>query len=70
MARYLECDRCGVKYEDEESITMAQEMAEQWRTERLADGVEARGIAPCPNISCRGELVLKEAEKKIAAQGE
>lgn len=41
------CNRCGVTYEDNESI----EMVRKW---------SAEGYAPCPNLSCPGELEIKE----------
>ena len=41
------CNQCGVTYEDNESI----EMVKKW---------SAEGYAPCPNLSCSGELEIKE----------
>ncbi len=41
------CNQCGVTYEDNESI----EMVRKW---------SAEGYAPCPNLSCPGELEIKE----------
>ena len=41
------CNQCGATYDDKESM----EMAKKW----LEDS-----YAPCPNISCRGQLELKE----------
>ena len=43
------CNKCGATYDDSESIDMAR----KW--------IRA-GYAPCPNISCPGELELKEKE--------
>lgn len=55
----LVCDRCGITYTDEESIKFAK----LWEKRHIAicaeDGVEARGVAPCPILSCRGELCLE-----------
>ena len=39
------CNQCGATYTDKESI----EMVEKWAAE---------GYAPCPNISCPGELKI------------
>lgn len=41
------CNRCGVEYTDVESIKLAQKWVDE-------------GYAPCPNISCPGELEIKE----------
>lgn len=57
----LVCDRCGAEYTDKESIKMAKQYQEQWSALCKKDGVEPRGISPCPNIQCTGELQLKEA---------
>ncbi len=40
------CNRCGADYSDEQSI----EQVKKW----IADG-----YAPCPNLSCPGELEVK-----------
>jgi len=42
------CNQCGATYDDKESIEMAKKWAEE-------------GYAPCPNISCPGQLEIKEA---------
>ena len=41
------CDTCGAVYRDYESI----ELVEKWA---------ADGYAPCPNIWCRGQLLIRE----------
>ena len=41
------CNKCGATYEDQESI----DLAKKWI---------AQGYAPCPNLSCQGELEIKE----------
>ena len=56
----LVCDRCGVEYIDEESITASETYQESWGALCRRDGVEPRGISPCPNITCDGELILQE----------
>lgn len=47
MTRFVECNKCLARYDDEESV----ELVEKW----IADG-----YAPCPNISCPGQLTIKE----------
>lgn len=47
--KYAQCDKCGCKYDDEESIRMV----ELW----LANPDK---YAPCPNIGCRGQMQVKE----------
>jgi len=56
----LKCDRCGTEYSDKESIASAKAHEEEWKKLCRKDGVEPRGLAPCPNITCRGELQLIE----------
>ncbi|MBA7693072.1 hypothetical protein ES703_101647 [subsurface metagenome] len=41
------CNQCGATYTDKESI----DLAKKWT---------AQGYAPCPNLSCQGELEIKE----------
>ena len=41
------CNECGATYTDNESI----ELVRKWR---------ANSYAPCPNLSCPGELEIKE----------
>ena len=43
------CNRCGEEYPDKESVDLAKE----W----IADG-----YAPCPNLSCPGELEVSREE--------
>lgn len=43
MAEVVRCNKCGATYEDKESV----ELVKKWKTE---------GYAPCPNISCPGEM--------------
>jgi PRTRC genetic system protein C len=61
-AEKLVCDRCGQTYTDEESIESAKRLAEKWAEMCRADGVEPRGISPCPVFPCEGELILKVEE--------
>ncbi|MBA7599119.1 hypothetical protein ES703_06146 [subsurface metagenome] len=57
----LVCDRCGRTYADAESVSSAKEWEENWTKRCRADGVEPRGVAPCPDIGCPGELLLQTA---------
>ena len=56
----LACDRCNLEYTDKESIEMAKQHEGAWGAMCREDGVEPRGVIACPNISCAGELLLKE----------
>lgn len=55
----LRCSVCGVVYDGKEDIEQAKRMKEKWEAACRKDGDEPRGIAPCPNIMCRGELILE-----------
>ncbi len=57
----LVCDRCGAEYTDKESVEGAKRYQEKWAKMCREDGIEPRGLSPCPNLSCIGELQLKEA---------
>ena len=48
----VRCKKCGATYTDEESV----ELAKKWIGE---------GYAPCPNISCPGELELWDNSRLI-----
>ena len=52
MAEVAVCDRCGEKYPDKESV----DLAKKW----IADG-----YAPCPNLYCTGQLVIREELMKF-----
>lgn len=58
----LVCDRCGVVYAEKADIEDANAHAQQWAELCRQDGVEPRGIGPCPNLRCPGELVLKTTD--------
>ena len=47
MAKIVKCNVCGAEYDDEDSI----QLVEEW---------QRAGYAPCPNISCPGELEIKD----------
>ena len=58
MTAKLVCDRCGATYTDKESIDDALKLKDGWAELCKCDGVEPRGIAPCPNIRCEGEMIM------------
>ena len=60
----LVCDRCGLTYTDRESIESAKAHASEWAGLCRRDGDEPRGISPCPNIRCPGELLLKHTSTR------
>lgn len=47
MTEKAVCNKCGAEYIDKESI----ELVKKWT---------AGGYAPCPNLSCPGQLEIKE----------
>ena len=49
MAKKAVCSICGAEYTDAPSI----ELVEKWRS-------EGDGYAPCPNISCPGQMKIVE----------
>lgn len=51
MTEKVVCNQCGAEYEDTESI----EQVKRWNA-------EDDGYAPCPNISCSGEMEVKDIE--------
>lgn len=60
MAEQLKCDRCGRVYNDGGSLETAKRMKAAWEATCRGDGVEPRGIVPCPSLPCPGELILEE----------
>jgi hypothetical protein len=55
----LKCNVCGVEYSTPEDLELAEKMRTAWEQSCKADGVDPKGIAPCPNLTCPGELVVK-----------
>ncbi len=53
MTEKAVCSKCGESYDDKGSI----EQTKKWIEE---------GYAPCPNISCPGELEIKETQESNA----
>ena len=47
MAAKAVCSMCRAEYDDEESV----ELVRTWQKD---------GYAPCPNLSCRGQLEIVE----------
>jgi hypothetical protein len=58
--KVLVCDRCEHQYNDAKDVEFAEKQKEAWAQSCRADGVEPRGVCPCPYTSCKGELVIKE----------
>ncbi len=58
----LVCDKCGQAYIDLPSIDQAKKYADFWAMQCRRDGVEPRGIGPCPVFTCRGELIYTKEE--------
>ncbi len=56
----LTCDRCGLVYTDQSSIQLAKKEAEEWKRLCEVEGVELRGLFPCPSLFCAGELMYDE----------
>lgn len=54
----LECDRCGNIYSDKSSIEMVKLKAKDWKNILAKVGRSPRGLYPCPNMKCEGELKI------------
>lgn len=54
----VRCDRCGQEYSDPKDVDACKAGEEGWKALCAKDGDVARGLAPCPNLKCQGELVL------------
>ena len=52
MPEIVKCDKCGATYEDRDSV----EMVKRWK--------DKDGYAPCPNISCSGQLKVEKKEDR------
>jgi len=58
MTEKLVCNKCGVEFTDSESISIAKKLGENWKEMCKKDGIDPKGIAPCPNLMCKGELII------------
>jgi len=56
----LVCDQCGHTITESERVEFAKEQDSEWAEVCRRGGCEPRGICPCPNVQCDGELVLKD----------
>ncbi len=54
----LKCDTCRIVYTEEADIKIAKGMKQNWKIMCKQDNIVPRGIAPCPNVTCTGELML------------
>jgi len=59
MAKIAKCNQCGATYDDQGSV----EQVEKW----LA---EPEPHAPCPNISCPGQMEIIDDEVKMNKDGQ
>ena len=50
------CSKCGMEYEDEESVRMATEMM-------------LKGDVPCPILPCPGQLELRVVDDVVEQTG-
>ncbi len=58
MPKYVKCDRCGKEYHDSESVEEVVNTEEMWKEMCCDDDDIGRGLAPCPILSCEGEMFL------------
>ena len=56
----LKCNECGVEYSGSKDFEYAEKMRPGWDASCRAEGIEPTGICPCPNLTCKGELVVLE----------
>lgn len=54
----LTCSECKVVYTGEADIKSAKGMKQAYEEMCKQDKFIPKGIAPCPNMMCRGELIL------------
>ncbi len=54
----LTCNECQVVYTEEIDIKSAKKMQKDYEKMCKQDEFIPKGIAPCPNIMCAGELIL------------
>lgn len=63
----LVCDRCGRTYQDQRELDIVQRSSGEWRESCAKLGIEPRGLAPCPNFFCEGEMVLRLLESDLTS---
>ena len=54
----LTCNECKRVYAGEADIKLAKGMKEEYEKMCKQDKFIPKGIAPCPNMMCEGELIL------------
>ena len=54
----LTCNVCRTVYTEEADIKSAKSMKQDYEKMCKQDNFISKGIAPCPNIMCEGELIL------------
>lgn len=57
----LTCNECKTVYTEEADIKLAKGMQEDYEKMCRKDNFIPKGIAPCPNMICTGELILSIA---------
>ena len=56
--KQLTCNECKTAYTEEIDIKSAESMKKSYLELCKKDNYTPKGIAPCPNMMCAGELVL------------
>jgi hypothetical protein len=54
----LKCNVCRIEYSDPKDFEYANKMSKSWGESCRAEGIEPKGICPCPNLTCKGELIV------------
>lgn len=54
----LTCSKCKVVYTEEADIKLAKDWKQDYEKMCKQDNFIPKGIAPCPNVMCTGELIL------------
>ena len=54
----LTCSECKVVYTEEADIKLAKSTKQKYEEMCKQDGFTPKGIAPCSNMMCKGELIL------------
>lgn len=54
----LTCSKCKAVYTEEADIKLAKDMKQDYEKMCKQDKFIPKGIAPCPNVMCTGELIL------------
>jgi hypothetical protein len=67
--KYFKCDKCGLIFDDLTTFRESRQALEVWMRLCIENGIEQRGISPCPNFQqCQGELQLYVNDQLITLQ--